>query len=148
MEKRIGVYAGTFDPPTSGHLWMMRTAAPLFDTLIVAIGVNPEKKCLFSLAERLEMLQLCTVDMPNVEIDHYGNDFLVNYAQARSARFILRGIRNTNDFGYEICMRHINEDINPSITTIFLTPPSQVLRNQLESREGTRGLSRLGGRGS
>ena len=117
-----GVYAGSFDPITNGHLWMIKKGAKLFDALIIAIGVNTDKKCTFSLEERLQMIQDSTQDFPNVHISSFENQFLVDYAGSVEAEFILRGIRTGADYEYERGMRHINEDLNPGITTNFLMP--------------------------
>ena len=123
---RVCVYAGTFDPPTSGHMFMIRKGATLFDRLIVAVGVNPSKSCTFALRERLEMLRDCCREMPNVEVDSFEGRFLVRYAQSRGAGYILRGIRSEEDYRFEHAMRNVNEDLAPEITTVFLMPPRQI----------------------
>ncbi len=123
MEKRLAVYAGTFDPLTTGHLWMIEQGAAVFDKLIVAIGINPEKRCMFSVDERLDMLRRSVERFPNVEVDSFANQFLIAYAQSVGAQFVLRGIRTESDYEYERTMRNINGDLNPRITTIFLIPP-------------------------
>lgn len=122
---RRAVYAGSFDPPTKGHLWMIQEAQPLFDELIVAIGINPEKNSTYSLSERKEMLQAITADFPNVTISSFENQYLVNYAQSVGADFIIRGIRTAFDYEYERSMRHINHDLQPNISTLFLMPPRE-----------------------
>lgn len=122
---RRAVYAGSFDPPTNGHLWMIREAQPLFDELIVAIGVNPEKNATYSVEERKEMLQAITANFPNVKISSFQNQYLVNYARSIGADFIIRGIRTASDYEYERSMRHINHDLQPEISTIFLIPPRE-----------------------
>lgn len=122
---RRAVYAGSFDPPTKGHLWMIREAQPLFDELIVAIGINPDKQTTYTIDERKEMLQAITVDYPNVTIASFQNQYLVNYARSVGADFIIRGIRTAFDYEYERSMRHINYDLQPEISTIFLIPPRE-----------------------
>lgn len=127
MDKgRVAVYAGSFDPPTNGHLWMIEQGSKTFDKLIVAVGINPDKKYTFSLEERLQMLQESIKDSPNVSFDEFNNKFLVNYAQQIGAGFILRGIRNLTDFNFEQAMNNVNRDINPGITTILLIPPREL----------------------
>jgi len=121
-----GVYAGSFDPPTNGHLWMIQQGATLFDELIVAIGINPEKKYTFSLDERFEMLKEITKRCQNTEVDTYENQFLVNYASSVGACYILRGIRTEGDYENERGMRNINSDLNPNILTVFLMPPREI----------------------
>jgi pantetheine-phosphate adenylyltransferase len=123
---RKAVYAGSFDPITNGHLWIIRQAAPLFDELVVAIGVNPEKKATFSLADRLGFVKEATADVPRCAIDSYENQYLVDYAAHVGADTIIRGIRNQTDFLYEQAMRHINGDLRPNILTLFLMPPREI----------------------
>jgi pantetheine-phosphate adenylyltransferase len=125
MEK-IAVYAGTFDPVTRGHLWMIEQGSILFDTLIVAMGMNPEKQEYFSLEDRIGLLKESTQEFENVTIDEFSGQFLIRYAESVGAKFILRGIRNPNDYEYEKALRHINSDLNPSITTVFLMPPREI----------------------
>ncbi len=123
MAENTAVYAGSFDPPTNGHLWMIRQGARLFDHLTVAIGVNPEKRCMFTVQERIDMLAQFTRQFSNVVVTGFTNQFLIAYADLLGAQFILRGIRNESDFGYERAMRNINGDQNDRISTVFLMPP-------------------------
>lgn len=123
MLQRLAVYAGSFDPITNGHLWMIENGCRLFDQLVVAIGVNPDKRCMFPLEERSEMLREAVTPFPNVSVASYENMFLVHYARQIGAQFILRGIRNEMDYGYERGMRHINEELSGQILTVFLMPP-------------------------
>jgi pantetheine-phosphate adenylyltransferase len=125
-QKRVAVYAGSFDPPTNGHLWMIEQGAKMFDKLIVAIGVNPNKKYTFSVDERIQMLKDSVKGCPNVSIDQFNNKYLVKYAQSIGADFILRGIRNSADFNFEQGMNNINRDINSNINTVFLMPPREL----------------------
>lgn len=126
---RLAVYAGSFDPPTNGHAWMIREGAALFERLIVAVGVNPDKKSAYPLEQRLKWLREMTRDLANVEVAHFGKLYLVDYAAEVGARFMLRGIRNAADFGYEQTMRHVNADLlpdaTPELTTVFLMPPRE-----------------------
>jgi pantetheine-phosphate adenylyltransferase len=123
---KIGVYAGTFDPVTLGHLWMIEQGSILFDTLVVAIGTNFEKQEFFSLNERIALLKKSTYRYPNVKIDEFSGQFLIRYSESIGAQFILRGIRNPSDYEYERALRHINSDLNPAITTVFLMPPREI----------------------
>lgn len=123
---RIGVYAGSFDPLTNGHLWMIEQGTGLFDKLIVAIGTNPGKKYTFTQQQRLAMLDDALQNMPSVEIAEFHNQYLVDYTQQRGAQYILRGIRSPGDYEYERVMRHINSDMSVGITTIFLMPPRDI----------------------
>ena len=124
---RKAVYAGSFDPLTNGHLWMIEEGARLFDELVVAIGINPDKKYTFSLAERMEMLREVTGDIKNLRLDSFENQFLVNYAQSISADYILRGIRNPQDYEFEKAVRYVNGDLNGSMTTLLLIPPRDLV---------------------
>lgn len=116
------VYAGSFDPPTIGHMGTLKKAAELFDEVVFAVGINPFKKTTFSPEERLEILRVVTAGMSNVTVDYFENDYLVRYAQGVGARYVVRGIRDVNDFSFESAMRHMNEDIGPGIETVFLIP--------------------------
>lgn len=122
---RRAVYAGSFDPPTNGHLWMIREAQALFDELIVSIGVNPDKKSTYTVAERQAMLEAVSSEFPNVRVTSFENQFLVNYAHSIGAKFIVRGIRTASDYEYERTIRYINSDLHPDIATVFLMPPRE-----------------------
>lgn len=126
-EERIAVYAGTFDPVTLGHLWIIQTGASLFDKLVVAVGTNPGKKCYFSLKDRISMLQESTAEFGNVNVDKYQNQFLIKYAESIGARFILRGIRSTTDYEYEKSINYVNRQLNSEIATVFLLPPREMV---------------------
>ncbi|MGB9608009.1 MAG: pantetheine-phosphate adenylyltransferase [bacterium] len=113
------IYPGTFDPPTNGHLDLIERSAKLFDVLIVAIGESTEKKPLFSLEERLEMLRELCVQFPNVEVVHF-KGLLVNFAREKGANIIIRGLRAISDFEYEMQMALMNRKLAPNIETLFL----------------------------
>ena len=117
------VYAGSFDPLTDGHMFMIREGAKLFDQLVVALGINPAKTYTFSEEDRLRVLNDCTQGIANVEVDRFEGAYLVNYAAAIGAGYILRGIRTQHDYEFERTMRQVNGDINSSITTVFMIPP-------------------------
>jgi pantetheine-phosphate adenylyltransferase len=121
------VYAGSFDPLTNGHLWMIREGAKLFDELVVAIGVHPAKKGKFSIEERLDMLKASLTSITNITVSSFSAHFLADYARQLSAGYILRGIRGESDYEYERGMRYVNEDLNPELSTIFLIPPREIV---------------------
>ena len=123
MREKLAVYAGTFDPLTNGHIWMIEQGAATFDRLVVAIGINPKKRCMFSIEDRLDMLRRSIKQFPNVEVDSFPYKLLINYAKSIGAQFVLRGIRTGSDYEYERGMRNINGDLSPDITTYFLMPP-------------------------
>ncbi len=120
------VYAASFDPVTHGHLWVIQEAAELFDQLVVAIGINPDKDYTFLLEERLDLLCETTSQFDNVIVSSYENQFLVNYARGIGAGYIVRGIRTQSDYEFERRMRYINSDLDDTITTIFLMPPREI----------------------
>lgn len=97
----------------------------MFDELIIAIGVNPDKKSTYTIAERYAMLEAITQEFPNVRIHSFENRFLVDYAHDVDAKFIVRGIRTASDYEYERTIRYINSDLQPDILTIFLMPPRE-----------------------
>lgn len=117
--KRTAIYPGSFDPVTNGHLDILERGLILFDKVIIAILVNPEKKALFSIEEREEMLKTSTKDMGNIEIDTFGG-LLVDYAAQKNAHAVLRGMRAVSDFEYEFQMALMNRKLNRSIQTVFL----------------------------
>jgi pantetheine-phosphate adenylyltransferase len=121
--QRLGVYAGSFDPLTIGHLWMIEQGARLFDRLTVAVGVNPDKKYTFPLEERLRMLRESTKPFQKVSVASFSNRYLIHYAQLIGATHILRGIRTESDYEFERTMRNINGDLDSTICTVFLMPP-------------------------
>jgi pantetheine-phosphate adenylyltransferase len=123
---KTAVYAGSFDPVTRGHLWMISQGSMLFDKLVIAIGTNSQKKNSFPLNERIQMLETSTKHFPNVAVTHFDNQFLVNYATLIGANFILRGIRCEGDYEYERVMRYVNEDLNSNISTVFFMPPRPI----------------------
>jgi pantetheine-phosphate adenylyltransferase len=123
---QTAVYAGSFDPPTNGHLWMISQGLALFDRLVVAIGQNPSKNYVFSTEERLNLLRSSIPSCERLTITHFDNRYLVDYAEEVGAGFILRGIRSPGDYEYERVMRHINSDMAPDINTVFLMPPREM----------------------
>lgn len=125
--KRTAIYAGSFDPPTNGHLWMMSRGAELFDELVVVLAVNPDKKGFLPMEVRRELLQLMAVGLPgNVRVEVVPQGFLVDFASRTGATHLLRGIRNTIDFEYEKAMARMNARLQPEIQTVFLMTPSEL----------------------
>jgi pantetheine-phosphate adenylyltransferase len=117
----LAVYPGSFDPITHGHLDVIERGSQLFDRLIVAVLTNLEKHPLFTVAERVEMLQEVTREVPNVSVDTFSG-LLVDYARQKGARTILRGIRAFTDYEYELQMALMNRKLEPSLETVFLVP--------------------------
>jgi pantetheine-phosphate adenylyltransferase len=123
---RTAVYAGSFDPLTNGHLWMIEKGLEMFDHLYGAIGSNPTKSYTFSVQDRIHMLEDSIPSSDRLTISEFKNRYLVKYARSVDAQYILRGIRSSADYEYERVMRHINADMAPSITTTFLMPPRDI----------------------
>ena len=119
MSARIAVYAGSFDPATLGHLDLIERAAALFENVIVAIGVHPTKQPLFSAEERKDLIRRVTAHLPNVTVDHF-DGLLIHYCVTKGAGVIVRGLRVTTDFEYELQIAHANADLCPQVDTVFL----------------------------
>jgi len=144
--RKLAVYAGSFDPLTIGHLWMIEQGVALFPQLVVAIGINPEKRYTFSLTERLEMLRQSTRQFRNLKVTSFKNEFLISYAKSIGATHILRGIRSGTDYEFERAMRNINGDLSPRITTVFLMPPraiAEVSSSMVKGLIGPSGWERI-----
>jgi pantetheine-phosphate adenylyltransferase len=136
----VAIYPGTFDPVTNGHLDLISRGAAIFDRLIVGISRNLEKDPLFAVKERVEMLEAVTFEWKNVEVEVF-EGLLMDYARAKNARVILRGIRAVSDYEYELQMAMMNRKIEPQIETVFMLPA--VAYSFLSSRL-VRELARLG----
>ena len=119
MSRALAVYAGSFDPATLGHLDLIERAAALFDNVIVAIGVHPTKHPLFSADERKHLIVSIAAHIPNVVVDSF-DGLLIEYCASKDASVIVRGLRVTTDFEYELQIAHANADLRPQIDTIFL----------------------------
>lgn len=121
------VFAGSFDPPTNGHLNIIKRSSRLFDKLDIVVAFNPDKKFLFTPEERLSMLKVLTKDFNNVSV-HIWDKLIVDYAEMNHANILIRGIRNTNDFAYEFDLSLMNHNLNPNIETVFIpTEPKYVI---------------------
>ena len=119
MKERIAVYAGTFDPVTNGHIDIIERAAKMYDKVYVTIFTNPNKKTLFSLKERLSLLNVATKHLKHVCIDA-SDDLAVSYAKKVHADVLVRGLRATMDFEYEYQLALSNQYLDPDIEMVFL----------------------------
>ena len=119
MSKKIALYPGSFDPPTNGHLDIIERGSKLFDKVIVAVMKNPSKKGLFTVDERVEMLNEILKDYPNAEADAF-DGLTVNFAAAKKACVMLRGLRALSDFDSEFQLALMNRRLNREIQTVFL----------------------------
>lgn len=121
---RIAVYPGSFDPPTNGHLDVIRRAGKLAGTLYVAVATNTSKEPLFTADERVELLEQITAGIPHVKVDRF-DGLLVDYAKKMGASAIFRGLRAVSDFEYEFQMALTNRQLNSEIETLFLMPSQE-----------------------
>ncbi len=118
---RRAVYPGTFDPATNGHLDVIERGSIIFDHLVVAVARHPEKAPVFSVAERVEMLESLVRRMKNVSVDSF-DGLVVDYVRKKKLHFILRGVRFVSDFEYEFQMALTNRALEPSVDTVFVMP--------------------------
>ncbi|MBL7790484.1 MAG: pantetheine-phosphate adenylyltransferase [Chitinophagales bacterium] len=121
---KIAVFPGSFDPITIGHVDIVKRSIPLFDKIIVAIGVNTQKKYLFTLDLRKDWIQKVFKDCPTVEVSHY-NGLTINYCKEIGAEYLLRGIRSASDFEYEKTIAHLNHSMESGIETILMLSPPE-----------------------
>jgi pantetheine-phosphate adenylyltransferase len=118
---RTVIYPGSFDPMTNGHLDIVKRAARLFDSVIVAVAVNSEKKPLFTLEERVELVKETVREFPNVRVDSF-TGLLVNYVEKTGGQAIIRGLRAVSDFEFEFQLALMNRKLNERVETIFMMP--------------------------
>ncbi len=116
---KIAVFPGSFDPITTGHVSIVKRALPLFDKIIVAVGVNSQKQYLFTLEKRLEWLKAVFAEEPKVEIDYF-EGLTAHYCNKIGANFLLRGLRNASDFDYEKTISQLNSIVGHNLETVFL----------------------------
>lgn len=116
---KIAIYPGSFDPVTNGHIDLLKRGLKLFDKVVVAILHNPNKRFLFSVEERMDLLNQSLDGYKNVEVDTF-EGLLVDYAAEKGANAILRGMRATSDFDYEFQLALMNRRLNRDIQTVFL----------------------------
>ncbi|KZN68526.1 pantetheine-phosphate adenylyltransferase [Pseudoalteromonas luteoviolacea] len=119
--KVIALYPGTFDPLTNGHSDLIKRAAKMFDTVLLAIAHNPSKKPCFTLDERVELAEQVLGNIPNVKVIGFSG-LLVDLAKAQNANVLIRGIRAVSDFDYEFQLANMNRRLYPQLESVFLTP--------------------------
>lgn len=138
---RTAIYSGTFDPVTLGHEDVIRRAAGLFDTLIVAVAVAHHKKTLFSLPQRIELAQAALQSIANVQVMPF-DGLIMDFCAQQRASAVVRGLRNMTDFDYEQQMAAMNRKLRPQVETVFLLPTADL---QCISSTLVREISKLGG---
>lgn len=117
--KRRAVYAGSFDPVTLGHRSVVARAAAMFDHVICLVAVHPTKQPLFPAEKRVELLRQTLSDLGNVSADQFAG-YTVNFARISDAGVLIRGVRGASDADYETRLAHLNHDLDPEITTVFV----------------------------
>lgn len=121
---KIAVFPGSYDPITIGHYEIVKKAAPLFDKVIIAIGVNSQKKYVFPLEQRLEWLRKIFADMPQVEVQHF-TGLTAKFCNEVGAQYMVRGLRNAADFDYERTISQLNHTIGNGLETVFFISEPQ-----------------------
>ena len=116
---RVAIYPGSFDPITNGHLDIIQRGCNIFDKVIVAVLIKIDKKGLFTIGERVELIKKATAHLENVEVVSF-NGLLVDLAKEYNARVILKGLRAVSDFEYELQMALMNSKLDPDIETLFM----------------------------
>ena len=121
---KIAICPGSFDPATLGHMDIIERSRKVFDKVIVAVMVNPEKNTMFTVEERIGLLKKCTKDMDNVEVVGF-DGLLAEYARQRGVTAIVKGLRALSDFEYEFQQALTNKKLNPNLETLFLTTSAE-----------------------
>lgn len=119
---RIGIFVGSFDPFTIGHESIVRRALPLFDKIVIGVGVNERKRYMYSTEVRMENIQTLYADEPKIEVKSY-HDLTVDFARREGAEFIIKGVRSVSDFEYERGQADINKQIGGIDTILFYAEP-------------------------
>tara|TARA_Y100000589_G_C27137595_1_gene623216 strand:- start:449 stop:928 length:480 start_codon:yes stop_codon:yes gene_type:complete len=117
-QKRVAIFPGSFDPITKGHQAVLRKALPLFDEIIIAIGINNSKKNYFSLEERIQQINIVFKYEQKVTVDSF-KGLTIDFCKKMNANFLIRGLRDSKDFEYEKSIAIMNNQIEPSIETVF-----------------------------
>lgn len=136
--KKISLYPGTFDPITNGHYDIIERASKLFDEVIIAVADSSEKKPMFDLKQRVEMVEIATSELKNIKVAPFSN-LTVDFAAKENANILVRGLRTVGDFEYELQLGYLNHTLNEEIETVYLMPSlehafvsSSIIRNLLK----------------
>ena len=136
--KSIALYPGTFDPITNGHFDVIERALGLFDKVIIAVAISQDKRPMFSLDERINMIKKATANLKNISVVGFDN-LTVDLAKEHHAKVLIRGLRAVSDFEYELQLGYLNNSLDDSIETVYLMPKlkhafvsSSIVRNLLK----------------
>ena len=116
---KIAIYPGSFDPITNGHLDILKSGSEIFDKVIIAVSYNINKQGFLSVEERVNLIKECITDFSNVEVDFF-EGLTVDYAKRKGANILLRGLRTSFDFEYELQLSQTNNALNKELKTVFL----------------------------
>jgi pantetheine-phosphate adenylyltransferase len=142
MNKKTAMYPGTFDPITNGHFDIIKRALNLFDEVIVAVAESKDKKPMFSLEERMQMVEESTKELGNVKVVGFDN-LTVDLAREHNSNILIRGLRAVSDFEYELQMGYLNHSLDGSVETVYLMPN---LNHAFVSSSIVRGLLQFDGK--
>lgn len=118
------IYPGTFDPVTNGHSDLITRASKLFTEVLVGVAASPSKKPMFTLEQRVAMIEKVTADLPNVKVVGFSG-LLVDFAKSHNANVLIRGLRAVSDFEYEFQLANMNRRLSPDLESVFLTPSEE-----------------------
>jgi len=138
---RVAIYPGTFDPITNGHMDVIKRAQKLFDKVLVAVALSEEKRPVFDITTRVEMVQVAIKDMQGVEVEPFDN-LLVSFSKEKDIRVMIRGLRAVSDFEFELQMGYANASLWSEIETVYLMPS---LKNAFISSSVVRSIAKHGG---
>lgn len=122
---KTAIFPGSFDPITVGHVDLLKRSVPLFDHIIVAIGVNTQKKYLFDIDTRMQWIKAVFHAYPNISVETY-KGLTINFCKEKQAKYLIRGIRSASDFEYEKTIAHLNHSMNDEIETILMLSPPEL----------------------
>ncbi|MCT8976862.1 pantetheine-phosphate adenylyltransferase [Clostridium sp. CX1] len=138
---RKAVYPGSFDPVTNGHLDIIERSAKVFDELVVGVLVNPDKKGLFSIEERVELIERVVKHIPNVKVESFSG-LLINFMKEKKAKVIIKGLRAVADFEYEFQMSLMNKKLDSEVETVFMMTSA---KNSYLSSSSVKQVAMFGG---
>ena len=141
MKSSVALFPGSFDPLTRGHLEIIQRAAPLFERLIVVVGDNPNKRTMFSVAERQRFVRESTAGLGDIVVDSFSQELLVHYAERVGAATVVRGLRDWRDFANEFQQSQMNRHMLPALDTLFFVAAP---RNRTVSSTRVRALIEAG----